>query len=365
MSDISEKGSQGQTRLMMPSVDHVVNRAGRLQRGYVDAVANLNNKGFQLYIEHVPSSTDTSKNFVTFPAFLDGFSDAYNSEWNSEQVFGRMDPIATFRHTRRAISVSWKIPSASPEEAATNLDKVNLLVRFLYPLYEDREGASTINMGPLLKVKFGNLIQDASTGGPLLGYVNGITVDPILEDGMHALAANGPLKTGGVEYLPKTIRLNFEMAVLHEHSLGWRKGTGDKYYFRGGEEGFPYQTKTGSPFNTPVEGSQNQPKVIDFDLTLEEREKRAKQFAERFSKLNAAQATAVTAGMLAQKGVLGTVSTFAGAYPVAATNVVNQAGGALQSVAAAFRQSAADAGYGSIAEAVAATRANSSNGGSQ
>ena len=39
------------------------------------------------------------------------------------------------------------------------------------------------------------------------------------------------------------------MTVLHEHSLGWVKGpTGNgvgadkKYYFRGGQKGFPYQT---------------------------------------------------------------------------------------------------------------------------
>ena len=215
MSDIKEKGSQGQTRLM---TNNTGDRSGGGKK-YDSAVANLNNQGFQLYIEHVPSSTDTSKNFVTFPAFLDGFSDAYNSEWNSEQVFGRMDPIATFRHTRRAISVSWKIPAFSEVEAAENLDKVNLLLRFLYPLYEDREGASTINMGPLLRVKFGNLIQDGSTGGPLLGYVNGFTMDPILEDGIFPYSGNGPLGTSDVEFLPKTIRLNFEMTVLHEHPL--------------------------------------------------------------------------------------------------------------------------------------------------
>ena len=50
MSDIKEKGSQGQTRLM-------TNNTGDLSGGakkYDSAVANLNNQGFQLYIEQAP-----------------------------------------------------------------------------------------------------------------------------------------------------------------------------------------------------------------------------------------------------------------------------------------------------------------------
>ena len=124
---------------------------------------DLYEKGFVLEIEHVPTSTTTFKNSVKFSAFLDTFSDAYNSEWNAEQVFGRMDPIATFRQTRRALSVAWIIPSSSPEHAAENLLNINKLLTFLYPTYEERlgQGASTINMGPLFRVKFGNLIQES------------------------------------------------------------------------------------------------------------------------------------------------------------------------------------------------------------
>ena len=343
---MDEKGAQGQTRLMTST-----------DRKYSSAVANLNNAGYQLYIEHVPSSTDTSKNFVTFPAFLDNFSDAYNSEWNSEQVFGRMDPIATFRHTRRAISVSWRIPANSPEEAAENLDKVNLLLRFLYPLYEDRQGASTINMGPLLRVKFANLIQDANTGGPLLGYVNGFTMDPLLEDGVMPYGDNGPLKTGSTEILPKTIRLNFEMVVLHE--LGWRKGTGDKYYFRGGEEGFPYQTKTNSPYNTKIEGSQNIAPVQRFALTDTEIKKRAQQWTERFAKLKSA---AVTASNVMSKGAVVAGVEYAVNNQAAIANAAKQVGNLLSSVTSAVSAEATAQGYSSVGAAVAGARANNSGG---
>jgi len=207
---------------------------------------DLVKRGFTLMIESLIAAPPY--NSVEFSAFVDMFSDAYNAEWNAEQVFGRMDPISTFSTTRRAISVSWKIPAYSKEQAKTNLFKVNKLISFLYPSYSDFYGASSLNMGPLIRVKFGNLIQNANTGGGLLGYVNGHTVDPIIEDGMY-MFANGDGGPGfpGVSYFPKTIRLNFEFTVLHEHSLGW----GPDGYLRGGRLGFPY--KSNNPFvNPPV-----------------------------------------------------------------------------------------------------------------
>ena len=241
----------------------------------------LSKQGYNLRIEHVPTGVA-----VRFPAFLTGYSDAYNVNWNSEEVFGRSDPIATYQNTRRAISISWQVVASSVEEARKNLLLINKLMALLYPLYDERSancattdcgGASTINMGPLLRISFGNLIQDAETGGGLLGYVNGFTVDPELDEGMFTYTSRGPMGTSGVEYIPKSVRLNCEMTVLHEHSLGWTKGppanlrdpdsnregigTGQKYYFRGGQNGFPYATTLGNvptppPLNASVSNQQ-------------------------------------------------------------------------------------------------------------
>ena len=192
---------------------------------------------------------------VSFPAFLDGFSDAYNSEWTAEQVFGRMDPISTFAGTRRAISVSWKVPAYSLESAKQNLYDINRLVSFLYPRYDQGAagacGATTINLGPLMRIKFGNLIQSSANAGGLLGYVNGITFDPLIEDGVFMLtkttsrgvltkeqkaAADKVPET--TSYYPKNIRLNFEFTVLHEHELGFTQTGERRYGFKA--ENFPY-----------------------------------------------------------------------------------------------------------------------------
>jgi hypothetical protein len=190
-------------------------------------------KTMVLTIEHVPTGYK-----VEFPAFLTGFSDAYNSEWTSEQVYGRMDPIATFANTRRALSLSWMVPAASAGEASANMDKINAAISFLYPMYTDQAAANKgaiVNMGPLWKIKFGNLVQNAADGEPLMGYVNGLTMDPELDMGMFTIGGAGD----SMEYFPKAVRLNLEMVVLHQHSLGWSKD-GEVSTLRGGKEGFPY-----------------------------------------------------------------------------------------------------------------------------
>ena len=93
----------------------------------------------QLTLQHVPTGHK-----VSFPAYIEMFSDQYSSNWNAEDVYGRMDPIATFVNTRRAISLAWNVPAQSYDDAKLNLEKVNTLMSFLYPLYEEEsEGGAT------------------------------------------------------------------------------------------------------------------------------------------------------------------------------------------------------------------------------
>jgi hypothetical protein len=205
----------------------------------------------QLTIEHVPTGFS-----VSFPAYLEMFSDAYTSQWNAEDVYGRMDPIATFINTRRALSIAWNVPAESYDDAKQNLRKVNKLMSFLYPLYEDEgtegNGATAINQAPLLRISFGNLIRDAKTGRGLLGYVNGFTFDPSLEFGMfynEPRKTTSAIKNVDMEYYPKTFRLNTEMNVLHEHSLGYKRSNsaGTKFSFRdpnirNNNSNYPYAT---------------------------------------------------------------------------------------------------------------------------
>jgi len=175
-------------------------------------------QNLELVFTHLPTGKT-----VRFLAYLENLADMYSSTWNAEDVYGRMDPIVNFINTRRSFSVTWNIPANSFADAKENLRKVNTLMSFLYPLYAKGSGGATaINQAPLMRVKFGNLIQNINGIG-LLGYLNGFTMDPRVENGMFYST------TGSPEYYPKTILLNTELNVLHEHELGYKQ-EGDKTY---------------------------------------------------------------------------------------------------------------------------------------
>ena len=86
---------------------------------------------FWLQIQHLPT-----KKSVYFKAILTQFEDQYVSDWNTEQVFGRMDPIKTFRGTQRTITLGWDVVAASLDEARDNLSECSTLLAMLYPAYE-------------------------------------------------------------------------------------------------------------------------------------------------------------------------------------------------------------------------------------
>ena len=187
---------------------------------------------------------------VEFPAFLNSLGDAYSSNWAQHEAYGRMDSMATFGSTKRNISVSFSIPSESYEHAQLNLERMNMLIQFLYPLYDNsrKDRDPVINMDPYWRLSFGNLIRNPKTGTGLLGYVNGITFDPELEHGMFhgkphtkvggkfrgkgssafrrdaggrqvtRIASGNPQNNS---YYPKSFAVNMEFKVLHEHSLGF------------------------------------------------------------------------------------------------------------------------------------------------
>jgi len=218
-----------------------INSVGGTDSDANDAERLLFKKGYNLEIEHVPTGYK-----VKFPAYLDNFSDAYTQSWNAEDVYGRMDPIAVYQNTRRAIAMSWHVPANSSFQAKDNLDVIGTLMTFMYPTYS-KQGKGTkggvLNMAPLVRVKFVNLIHNAASPDlGLMGYLNGFTVDVRTEDGVFQIEE----ETGPAVY-PKTVALNFELNVLHEHAMGWTSGNEGDQVLRESLGGYPYRTDMGVP----------------------------------------------------------------------------------------------------------------------
>ena len=203
------------------------------------------NRGYVLDFFHVP----TGKH-VAFKAMINSFNDQYTSEWSSENVYGRMDPISQFQGTQRVISLDWDVVAGSVEEAKQNMQKIQLLMSMLYPTYESSSGdssATLISTAPLFKFKFGNFAMDASKGSEaasaraeeagLVGYIGGFTFEPDFESGImeDRNASFGPPGSvhGMGHFFPQHIKLSAEFTVLHTHKLGWE---GDEKR----DELFPY-----------------------------------------------------------------------------------------------------------------------------
>lgn len=141
--------------------------------------------------------------------------DQYTSTWNEESVYGRMDPIATFQRTGRKISLSWQILNENKRVGEQNMIEIQRLISFLYPnYYNSSNNASTIAGGPLLALKYTNLVSQAANPGGLIGYLDGFTFDPQMDSGF----AN----TEGENLIPTVINASINFTVLHTHKLGWR-----------------------------------------------------------------------------------------------------------------------------------------------
>ena len=216
-----------------------------------DALANKKHQYIEIY--HIPTGAN-----VFFKSFLTAFRDTFQTEYNSETVFGRMDPIATYMHTGRKIELGWSVPSSGLAEAKENLAKANRLASFLYPVYDEAEGgATTMRSGPIFKLKMGNLIIKpglSHTIGPaktmgLTGIIGGFSYNPTLKDGVF------DLPTG--ELYPKTIVISLAFTVLHDTPLGWVVD-GDNAMLRQNVGDVPQDINNPQPGRFPY-GGNNKP----------------------------------------------------------------------------------------------------------
>ena len=203
---------------------------------------------FEIKIWHLPTNKA-----VTFEGWVTNFSDNYTSQWQEEMVYGRMDPLATYQRTGRSISLGFDIPNDSKSHAITNMANVRQLIKFMYPLYASSamETQNTLQSGPLLGLKWTNLISSPNNNGEkLIGYINGglayspeVTEGGFIFGGLEAPKPDTPQKESEASiavknYFPKKLSLSFTFTVLHTHLVGWApSGTGGKSFTFGGSQG--------------------------------------------------------------------------------------------------------------------------------
>jgi len=195
--------------------------------GYINAPDNLFNSKQVIKFDPIFASGQA----VKFHAFVTDYSDNFESNWERDETYGRMDDIQTFQSTKRTIELAWQTVAASRSEAISNLRKVELLIQMLYPPYTHGGGQIfNINGSPVVRLKFMNLIQDARTGNGLMGSMSGLAATPDLELGFFPSDDNEKV-------YPKVIDLSCTFYPLHEHLLGWLGSNFNQDNFPYGSQG--------------------------------------------------------------------------------------------------------------------------------
>jgi hypothetical protein len=239
-------------------------------------LAPTNDSFFGIQIIHLATSKPFKNqyNAVRFKGWVTSFSDKFDSTWNEEPVYGRMDPLSTFQNTKRAISIAFDVVSEDASSARQNLLDVNKLITFLYPVYEVNEAArglrastTTLSAAPLLGMRWTNLVSDAATGDYLVGYLKGVDYSPLIDQGgfinqkavkwkerdavvtstaemapgagpdTSATTEVGKIigEAGSKNYVPKTLNITLNFTVLHTHLPGWTKSGDDGLFIFGND----------------------------------------------------------------------------------------------------------------------------------
>jgi len=212
---------------------------------YIDSTVNLaQHEQMVVSFQHEPSGKA-----VFFKAFIIAFNESYSSDWISETVFGRVDPIQHFKQTTRRMALGLKIPASADGEAFENLGRVQMLTQFLYPNYSNSGiniNATTLSQNPFVRLKVMNLARKTAAGSDgngapsgggsnksnaarydeytstgdanegLLGVITSLNISHNLENGDV-----GVIQKGVNTILPKMIELNLDFTVVHETLLGW------------------------------------------------------------------------------------------------------------------------------------------------
>jgi hypothetical protein len=196
---------------------------------------------FNIEIVHLPSNQG-----VKFAAFLNSFNDSFKTNFKSQAVYGRMDPIVNYQNTTRTLSIGFTVPASSQEDAINNLDKMSSLIKFQYPEYTNSENVSGISSPPMCKMKFQNLANEY--GDFLYGFFAGVDFVPTNESG-YFIDDNNNL-------YPKEFKVSLAFTVLHTKAPGWSSNK-----WKSGN--FPYKNSTTSAISDGNQSPQDSSRSPD------------------------------------------------------------------------------------------------------
>ena len=198
----------------------------------------------------------------------------FNPEYTAADVYGRMDPIVTYKHTRRSLSIRFKCQAHHIIDGAqgviNNIRNINLLTQLLYPAYFEGGGGLTsltprlglsangeplavLGAPPFFRIRYGNYIGSFLSTGDfvgedatgLTGYIQGFShnLGEVAQNVAFGKSEGDP----GFRALPREIAVRFSFKVIHDKLVGWYNDRFSSPNGQGYGYNFPYNAGESGP----------------------------------------------------------------------------------------------------------------------
>ena len=125
---------------------------------------------------------------VSFPSVIDSFSDTHVAQINEKTFLGVMNPTATQGGTGRQIGLTFKVLSASLDEARYNTQSTNMLLQMMYPKLSVRGRPVS---DPYIQVSGFGMLRDGTSVGSTQLIIQNITYSVNPDEGF--IMAKGEL----------------------------------------------------------------------------------------------------------------------------------------------------------------------------
>lgn len=174
------------------------------ERKTVDERRNKTNDLVKFRIAVINNQEPTSKTFMHFRAFIDGFTDSYNANWSPIKYLGRGENFYTYSDFTRAISLDWTVVAQSKEELIPMYKKLNYLASSLTPDYTPKGYMA------------GNLVQ-LTVGGYLyeqVGFFTSLTYN--MSESTYEIGLSTTGEDKSVKELPHMVKVTAAFTPIHD-----------------------------------------------------------------------------------------------------------------------------------------------------
>jgi len=184
-------------------------------------------------IAAINNNNPNLKDFIHFRAFINSFSDSYNSTWADSSYLGRGEKFHTYNGFDRSIDLSFTVAAQSKEELIPMYKKLNYLASNLTPDYSP----NGYMRGPLIQLTMGGYLYEQVGFITNLSYT--INDDTTWEIGLDDIGNSDPT----VKELPHRIEISsFSFTPIHNFrpqkqelnfgtdNLGYPDSYGNQHY---------------------------------------------------------------------------------------------------------------------------------------